>query len=494
MLSFALASQSLQADETITIASKVFTESVILGEMASQIATSSGVTVIHRRELGGTRLLWTALLKGEVDIYPEYTGTLSNEIFSELGLSNDSELTAALGKHDVRMTRPLGFNNTYVLGTRLELAEKLALQNISDLIRYPELRLGFSNEFLDRADGWRALKAYYDLPHEDVRGLDHELSYRGLDSGAIDVIDLYSTDAGIAYYNLASLNDDREFFPAYHAVFIYRAELESSVPQIIRTLERLQGSVNEKDMAGMNARVTIDGVHEAVVAAEFLSDKLAIDVEAVEQSAVEQLLRHTRDHLILVGVSLSAALLLAVPLGIAAFDRPRLGQIILAAVAILQTIPSLALFVFLIPLFGIGALPAVIALFLYSLLPIVRNTYSGLHDIPTALRESAEALGLPRSVRLLKIELPLAMRSILAGIKTAAVINVGTATIAALIGAGGYGQPILTGIRLDDTGLILQGAIPAAVLALLVQGIFGLLERVLIPRGLKYSNTGAAGN
>ena len=209
LLSFALASQSLQADETITIASKVFTESVILGEMASQIATSSGLTVIHRRELGGTRLLWTALLKGEVDIYPEYTGTLSNEIFSEMGLSNDSELTAALGKHDVRMTRPLGFNNTYVLGTRLELAENLALQNISDLIRYPELRLGFSNEFLDRADGWRALKAYYDLPHEDVRGLAHELSYRGLDSGALDVIDLYSTDARIAYYNLASLNDDR---------------------------------------------------------------------------------------------------------------------------------------------------------------------------------------------------------------------------------------------------------------------------------------------
>ncbi|MGE0747508.1 MAG: ABC transporter permease, partial [Rhodospirillales bacterium] len=195
--------------------------------------------------------------------------------------------------------------------------------------------------------------------------------------------------------------------------------------------------------------------------------------------------RRTVEHLRLVAVSLAAAILVAVPLGIVAARRPRMGQALLAAVGVIQTIPSLAILVFMIPLLGIGGPPAIVALFLYSLLPIVRNTYAGLHDVPPSLRESADAMGLNPGARLRLVELPLAARSILAGIKTAAVINVGTATLGALIGAGGYGQPILTGIRLDDVGLILEGAVPAAVLALLVQGMFEVAERRIIPRGLR---------
>jgi hypothetical protein len=143
----------------------------------------------------------------------------------------------------------------------------------------------------------------------------------------------------------------------------------------------------------------------------------------------------------------------------------------------------MAVLVFTIPLLGLGAAPAIFALFLYSLLPIVRNTYQGLHDIPGNLRESAIVLGLTRWARLKLVELPLASTSILAGIKTAAVINVGTATIGALVGAGGYGQPILTGIRLGDFSLVLQGAIPAALLAVVVQSGFGLGERWFVPAG-----------
>ena len=139
---------------------------------------------------------------------------------------------------------------------------------------------------------------------------------------------------------------------------------------------------------------------------------------------------------------------------------------------------------------GIGGPPAVVALFLYSLLPIVRNTCTALTEIPPPLREAALALGLPSTARLRYIELPMAMPSILAGIKTSAVINVGAATLGALIGAGGYGQPILTGIRLDDTGLILEGAIPAAGLALLVQGFFDLIERIAVPKGLRLRRPG----
>jgi osmoprotectant transport system permease protein len=186
-----------------------------------------------------------------------------------------------------------------------------------------------------------------------------------------------------------------------------------------------------------------------------------------------------------VGLSLGAAILISLPLGIAAARLPRFGQVILGAVGIIQTIPSLALLVFMIPLLGIGAPPAILALFLYSLLPIVRNTHAGLTTIPLPIRESAEALGLSGGARLGRVELPMASTSILAGIKTSAVINVGTATLGALIGAGGYGQPILTGIRLDDVGLILEGAIPAAALALLAQGGFELAERYLVPRGLR---------
>ncbi len=150
-----------------------------------------------------------------------------------------------------------------------------------------------------------------------------------------------------------------------------------------------------------------------------------------------------------------------------------------------QTIPSLALLIFMIPLFGIRERPAIAALFLYSRLPIVRNTYAGLHDIPLHIRESAVALGLPRLARLRLVELPMASRAILAGIKTSAVINVGTATLGGYIGAGGYGQPIFTGLRLDDMGLILQGAIPAAVLALAAQGLFEIAERFWVPKGLR---------
>jgi osmoprotectant transport system permease protein len=256
-------------------------------------------------------------------------------------------------------------------------------------------------------------------------------------------------------------------------------------PELVALFKKLAGRIDAASMIEMNARVKLHGEADTIVAANFLEQNLKLDIDHRTQGAWERFWRHTKEHLVLVGISLSAAILLAIPLGILAARRPRLGQIVLGVTGIIQTIPSLALFVFMIPLLGIGGAPAVMALFLYSLLPITRNTYAGLKDISPAIVESAQALGLPSRARLYIVELPLATRAILAGIKTSAVINVGTATLSALIGAGGYGQPILTGIRLDDIGLILQGAVPAAVLALLVQGLFELIERVLLPRGLR---------
>jgi osmoprotectant transport system permease protein len=274
-------------------------------------------------------------------------------------------------------------------------------------------------------------------------------------------------------------------FPAYQAVYLYRLNLRDRAPAILKELTRLEGAIDASQMIEMNALSKLQKVPEANVASQFLSTRFQITSTPQLDGMTDQLLLRTRQHLLLVGVSLAASIIVAIPLGVLAFLWPRAGQIILALVAVIYTIPSLALLVFMIPLFGIGTLPAIIALFLYGLLPIVRNTHAGLSGIAPALRESAIVLGLSPSARLLKIELPLAAPSILAGIKTAAVINVATATIGALIGAGGYGQPILTGIRLADNRLILLGAVPAAVLALMIQGGFGLLERFVVPRGLR---------
>jgi osmoprotectant transport system permease protein len=379
----------------------------------------------------------------------------------------------------------LGFNNTYAIGMKDEVAEEYGIEKVSNLRDHPDLKFGFTNEFMDREDGWQGLRARYGLPQTDVRGLDHDLAYRGIASGSIDVIDMYSTDAEIAYYNLRTLEDDLEYFPLYEAVLIYRQDLRERIPDLEKRLEMLAGVIPEDRMTKMNAQAKLEGMHENEVAEEFLGKTLGIAVELKEDSFLQRLRKNTVDHLILVLISLSAAILIAIPLGIVAVRSPGFGKVILGIVGILQTIPSLALLVFMIPFLGIGGPPAVMALFLYSLLPIVRNTYTGIHDIPSPITDSARALGLRPSARLRLVELPMASSTILAGIKTSAVINIGTATIGALIGAGGYGQPILTGIRLDDIGLILEGAVPAALMAIGAQWLFDLSERIVVPKGLR---------
>ncbi|MGH8083679.1 MAG: glycine betaine ABC transporter substrate-binding protein [Lysobacter sp.] len=463
---------------TVTVGSKTFTESVILGEVATALARDAGIKAEHRSQLGGTRILWRALLEGGIDAYPEYTGTLKQELL-QMPDASDAQLRAALAERGLAMTAPLGFDNTYALGMRRERAAALDIEAIGDLRAHPGLSIGLSNEFMQRADGWPGLRRAYGLPHAP-NGLDHDLAYRGLASGAIDVTDLYRTDAEIPYYDLRVLADDRGYFPDYEAVILYRSDLAQRAPQWLAALRGLAGRIDAATMQRLNARVKLDGEREAAVAADWLG------VAAADQRGrASRIWQRTREHLALVGISLGLALLVALPLGVLAARRPRLGQLLLSLTGLLQTLPSLAVFVFMIPLFGIGAGPAIAALFLYSLLPIVRNTHAGLTGIARELRETAAALGLPPRTRLWKIELPLALRTILAGVKTAAVINVGTATLGALIGAGGYGQPILAGIRLDDIGLILEGAVPAALLALAVQGGFELVERGLTPRGLR---------
>ena len=474
----------------IKIGSKKFTESVILGELLVQLAESTGAQAEHRQEMGGTRILWTALLNGDIDIYPEYTGTITQEILAGEGVAGWDQIQRALAERDLGVSAPLGFNNTYAIGVKEMLAQKLQINRISDLVRHPELRFGFGNEFMERGDGWPGLRDRYGLPQQDVWGLDHDLAYRGLESGDIDAMDMYSTDAEIKFYDLRALTDDMGYFPDYMVLLVYRKDLQARATTALSAMHKLESSISEAEMVAMNARAKLDKVPATQVAAEFLRTRFGLGVQVQHQGLIERLWQRTGEHLLLVALSLVAAIFIAVPLGVVASRQPRLGQVLLGVVGVVQTIPALALLVLMIPFSGIGMPSALAALFLYSLLPIVRNTYTGLRDIPLPLRESAEALGLPPGARLRRVELPLAGRSILAGIKTAAVINVGFATLGALIAAGGYGQPILTGIRLADTGLILEGAVPSALLALIVQGLFELIERVVIPRGLRLGPEG----
>jgi osmoprotectant transport system permease protein len=482
----ALSLVTSDAKPAVRLGSKTFTESVILGEVGRLLIHEAGTPAVHRRELGGTQVLFHALEADELDVYPEYTGTIAGEILAGQKIQGEDALRATLAGRGVLMSRPLGFNDTYAIGVREPVAARLGLVSMSDLRRHPNLKFGFSNEFMERADGWPGMRDRYGLPQRDVRGLDHDLAYRALESDEIQATDLYTTDAEINAYRLRVLRDDLGFFPNYECVWLYRSDLPTRSPTALAALARLEGRVTAAEMAALNARAKLDRVPEEQVAADFLAAEFGIEAAVRSETFAGKLLRRLGEHLGLVAISLAAGILVAIPLGIVAARFPRAGSVILGAASVIQTIPSLALLVFMIPWLGIGAKPALAALFLYSLLPMVRNTVTGLSDIPSSLRESAEALGLPPGARLARIELPLASRAILAGIKTAAVINVGTATIGALIGAGGFGQPILTGIRRDDLSMILfEGAIPAALLALAVQGAFDLAEQFLVPRGLR---------
>jgi osmoprotectant transport system permease protein len=466
----------------VVIGSKKFTESYVLGEIAKRTLTNAGIPAEHRQGMGGTIILWQALRGGQIDAYPEYTGTITQEILKRDDASSLEQIRESLARFGVGMTEPLGFNNTYALVMRRSDAQRLGVRAISDLQKYPELKIGLTHEFLDRQDGWRPLRERYALPQQNVVGIDHALGYAALANSSIDVKDAYSTDAKIEQNDLIVLEDDFQFFPKYDAVFLFRSSMR---PGAIAALRRLEGTLDEKRMIRLNAEA--ERTKNYTRAANLYFEDGAGSTNTIGESFPQKLTRWTLRHLQLAGFSLLLSVVLGIPLGIVASRGGAIGQAILGFASIVQTIPSLALLALLVPLpfFGISVRTAIAALFLYGLLPIVRNTASGLQDIPRSLRESAIALGLSPLTRLWEIYLPMASRSILSGIKTSAVINIGTATLAALIGAGGLGEPILSGLNLNDHVTILQGAIPAALLALLVQWFFDLLDRVLIPKGLR---------
>jgi osmoprotectant transport system permease protein len=493
----AYASSPALAADDVVVGSKAFAESWILADALAAEMRAEGIPrVTHRRNLGGTEIVYQALRSGSVDVYPEYTGTILEVILQTHRPLPLREMRVELAKRGVAMSDPIGFDDSYAIAVSDSTARRYGLATISDLARHPELRMGLTHEFLGRPDGWPGLARAYGLQMRDVRGIQHELAYEAIASGMIDATDIYTTDAQIERLHLRVLEDDRSFFPRYDAVWLYRADLPLREPRALAALLRLTGTIDRATMIRANARVALHGAASAEAAESLrgalrgaVSDGAARGSGGAETSSaaspIRSILRNTAQHVKLVALSLLAAALVGIPLGILAAGSPAIGNLLLGATGLAQTIPSLALLAVLIPVFGVGVVPALIALFVYSLLPIVRNTSVGLTTIPPSLLESAACLPLSPRARLLRIRLPLASPAILAGLRTSAVINVGSATLAALIGAGGLGEPILTGIQLRRNDLILQGAIPAALLALLVERVFDGIERLAVPRGLR---------
>jgi osmoprotectant transport system permease protein len=489
----ALVALAATASDTITVGSKRFTESYILGEIVAQrLPQAVGVSAIHRQGLGNTAILFAALKSGAIDIYPDYTGTLAFELLGLKQVPSLAELNAALGTHGLAAGVPLGFGNSYALAMAQTRAAELGITSISDLKKHAGLRYGLSQEFLSRKDGWPALRAAYALPAQP-RGLDHGLAYEAIKSGAVDVIDVYTTDAKLDRYGLKVLADDRAFFPPYEAVLVYRKNLVQRHPAAFRTLQTLEGSISAEAMIRMNAAAELDRQPFARIAKDFLTAGAgnAKPVAGRPSGWFAQLFaadfwRLTGEHCLLVFGALALSVGVGVPLGMWAARSRRARPLILGVTGVLQTIPALALLAFLIAAMGrIGMAPAVIALFLYGLLPIVRNTETGLAGITRGVRQAGQALGLGAGAVMQLIELPLALPAVLAGIKISAVINVGTATIAAFIGAGGYGERIVAGLAVNDHGMMLAGAVPAAAMALLIQWVFEGMERRFLSYGLE---------
>ena len=485
---FAVCRNSYSAE--LTVGSKRFTESYILGEIIALSARQAGeAAVTFKPGLGNTAVVVAALKSGAIDVYPEYSGTITFELLGGKSGASLTDINRALAPLGIAASVPLGFNNAYALAMSEQAAQSSGIRNISDLSQHASLKIGLSQEFLNRQDGWPALKRAYSLS-QAPRGLDHGLAYEALAAGRIDVMDIYSTDAKIARYGLRVLEDDRAYFPQYAALLLHRTDLPQRLPKTWAALTKLEGMIPANSMIAMNAAAELDSVPFVQIAADFASKGTARGATqgqgVLGRLLAEDFWRLTWQHLTLVFVALAASCAAGIPLGIWAARSEIARSVIFPIVSVLQTIPSLALLAFLIALLNqIGTLPALVALFLYGLLPIVRNTTAGLAEIRAGLTQAAAALGLRDGAILRLIELPLASRTILAGVKTSAVINVGTATIAAFIGAGGYGERIVAGLAVNDNALLLAGAVPAALLAIIAETGFGAAERWLVPQGLR---------
>jgi osmoprotectant transport system permease protein len=479
-----LISMPLQANDQVVVGSKIFTESYILGEIAAQnLENSSHLAVDRKLGMGSTGVLFEALKIGAIDLYPDYSGTIAETILKNPRLKSLEEIRAALSPLGLTISDSLGFNNTYALAVKESVARKYKIEKISDLKNLTSwIRAAFSYEFMDRQDGYHGMINRYQLEFlpAKVSRMEHSLVYRAIDDNAVDLIEVYSTDANIKKFELRVLQDDLNYFPRYEAVWLATQSFVEKHPEGWRNLLKIQNKISAEKMITMNASADIEKSEFSQIAADFLGVG-----GAHRQRLAHEIWQRTKEHLRLVGISVLFSIVFGIPLGVFAARSYVAGQSILLLSALIQTIPTLALLCFLIPIFGVGIKPAIVALCLYSLLPVVLNTFTGIRMVDRKHIENAKAFGLSQLQIMTKIVLPIASPTILAGVKTATIVGIGTATLAALIGAGGYGALIISGLSLNNMRTILMGAIPAALLALAAHFLFNLIGNALISKGLR---------
>ncbi len=495
---------SAATQDQVVIGSKNFAEHRLLAEMFARLLEARTDLEVKRQfNLAGTHVCFEALRSGAIDLYPEYTGTGLVTLLGETAGGNPTTTLNLvrrefLRRYDLHWLPPLGFENSYELAVPSGLARELGLRTISDLAKVSDrFRAGLGYEFIEREDGLPGLKRRYGLEFGQVRALQQALKYQAAAAREIDCLDVYTTDGRLLEHDLTVLEDDLNFFPPYQAAPLVRGETLRAHPEIAVALSLLAGSLDETAMRQLNLRVQVGGEPIERVAQEAL-EQLGI-VAAKEVTAVSSkelsffaylaarrsfLVRRTWEHLGLTVAALALGILVAVPLGLFLEGRRRIAESVIRIIGLTQTIPSIALLAFMIPLFGVGPVPALAALWIYSIFPVLRNTYTGLRDASPQVVEAGTALGMTGLQVLGRIRLPLAIPVILAGVRTSAVLTVGTATLAAFIGAGGLGVPIVAGLQLADTTRILSGALPAAALALLVDSVLAGVERLLKPRGV----------
>ncbi|MBI2372821.1 MAG: ABC transporter permease subunit [Deltaproteobacteria bacterium] len=464
----------------VRVGGKPFTEGFLIAEMASLALESAGLEVERKHGLGATELIFEALANGAIDVYPEYSGTVARIILSRPELKTHEALAEALAPKGIGVTRSLGFNNTYAIAVHPEVAAKSGLSRISDLAG-KRLSFGFNHDFLALADGLPGLVRHYGFELGTTTAVDHRLAYEAVFARKVDGMEVYTTDAQLLDSHLVLLEDDKAFFPRYEGVLLYRLDAARNQPAFLDALVSLEGSLDEAKLMRMNAKVELEGRPFADVA------RAAMGISVRPASALLRFALADRavEHTLLVFLSTLFSMVVGLPFGIAAARRPRLATVVVGISGVLQTIPTLALLCFLVPFTGIGLTPALVALVLYGILPIVVNTCAGLRSVDPRLLESADAMGMSSMERLRIVELPLAASVILSGIQTSLIANVGTATLGALVGAGGFGQLIMQGLSTNDASSILAGAVPSAGLALVCYGGMELLRRAVVPRGLR---------
>ncbi len=484
---------------TIRVGSKNFTEQEILGELVAQLLERrTDLRVERKLGLIGTNVCHDALVGGELDVYVEYTGTgLVNILGGEpRGSGADVAFTVAREYRErfgLDWLPPIGFENTYAIAVRRDVADRLGWRTASDIVPIADtLRIGMAQEFAERQDGLPGFLETYGIDRfADTIDLDPGLMYDavGGEAAQVDLIFGFSTDGRIQTYDLSVLEDDRNFFPPYDAAPVLRGDTLRQYPQIADALALLAGTIDAAEMGRMNYAVDVERRRPADVAREWIDARLGQSgateiVERADPGLIEMFVSRRAEitselvqHIWLTTVGVGIALVIGIPVGIAIQRTPALRAPALAVTEVLQTIPSLAMLAFLFVIYQLlGDVPAITALVLYALLPIVLNTFTGINEVPPQLVEAARGLGMSSWQRLRMVEIPLALPMIIAGVRTATVLTIGIATLATFIGAGGLGVFIARGLARGDARLPLLGALPAAVLAVLAGLVIRGLE------------------